>query len=42
MLMQAVVRVALGLSIPGAVLAASGRMDDLILGWMQLSQVLGS
>lgn len=40
MLSAAIARTALGLSIPLTVLAASGKLDDLIFGWYQIQQAL--
>lgn len=40
MLAGAIMRVALGLSLPMVVLAGSGKLDDLIVGWYQIQQAL--
>lgn len=42
MLSAAIARTALGLSIPTTVLAASGKLDDLIVGWYQIQQVFST
>lgn len=41
-LLDAAVKALLAVAAPVTAVAASGRMDDLILGWTQLSQVFGS
>lgn len=37
----AVLRVGIGVALFGTILAASGKMDDFVLGWYQIQQVLG-